>query len=364
MKILYVPSLNIGVCYWRIENYANELVRQKVPVYVEYFFDPRLGLAWDKLCVDHGKTSHTIQEKLEKAFQYFDVIIFQKIQAKPGAVLVQNLKEQYPNVTIIAEIDDSLGDITPSNIREMKDEGMWSAEHVHFSDGVICSTQHLADSVAELNPNRFVAPNCIDPGSWAPILPTAKAERKRLVYVGGGGHDEDLEIIKDPMIRVLSENPDVDFVVRYGGFALDWMKGHSQIDFKSVAWCLDEYPQKLANLNAHVALAPLRDSNFNRSKSALKWVEWGSLGVGIVASDVGPYKGLPYAILSGNSDEQWYAALKKAISTEPSPQLPYVVNERFNLAENTKALVEWLQVFCDNAPNEKRENEVDSFVFI
>ena len=41
IKILYVNTLNLGVAYWRIENYAEQMVRMKVSatVNVEYFED-------------------------------------------------------------------------------------------------------------------------------------------------------------------------------------------------------------------------------------------------------------------------------------------------------------------------------------
>ena len=359
MKVLYVNSLNVGVSYWRLENYASEMVRLKVPVFVEYLFDPRLGYAWDKLCYGTGEISENIRTKLDRAFNHFDVIIFQKVQNKEGVYLIQSLKEKYPSVAVIAEIDDSLGDITPSNFREMKHEGTWAAEHCHISDGIICSTQHLSDSVEALNDNRFVAPNCINIETWSPEIHEDKDPSApfRFVYVGGGGHDEDLEIIREPMLRFLSENSNVEFVVRYGGYELDWMRGNPQIDFKSVNWCLDEYPQRRADLRADVSLSPLRDSNFNRSKSALKWIEWGSIGVPLLASDVGPYKGLPYSVLCSNSDDAWYEGINLSFNKpRNSAQLKESVFERFNLHENTKALIEWLTVLCNN----KKISETDS----
>src|SRR3990167_7418176 len=103
MKILYVPSLNMGVSYWRIESYATEMLKlhPDVKVTVKYFFDPRLGVAWDKLCVGFGDQSYEIQETLEQAFWFFDVIIFQKVQFKEACALIDTLKKKYPKVKVI-----------------------------------------------------------------------------------------------------------------------------------------------------------------------------------------------------------------------------------------------------------------------
>lgn len=47
----------------------------------------------------------------------------------------------------------------------------------------------------------------------------------------------------------------------------------------------------LRSIDFGVGLAPLRDTLFARSKSALKAMEYGALGIPVIASDVGPYSG-------------------------------------------------------------------------
>ena len=74
IKVLYIPSLNIPVCYWRIENYAMRMVdlKNEVAVNVEYFTDILdINMAWDDACVGKGDISKDIQTKLRNAFKFF-----------------------------------------------------------------------------------------------------------------------------------------------------------------------------------------------------------------------------------------------------------------------------------------------------
>ena len=78
LKVLYIPTLNVPVCFWRIENYAHQMVRlqSEVMVNVEYFTEVLdITMAWDDACVGKGKLSRDIQTKLRNAFKFFDILI-------------------------------------------------------------------------------------------------------------------------------------------------------------------------------------------------------------------------------------------------------------------------------------------------
>ena len=94
LKVLYVPSLNVPLIYWRIENYAQEMVKmgERCIVHVEYMVDPRQTMAWDGMAFNCGEHSEAIQEKLYSAFKFFNVIIFQRIQNKEALALIAALK--------------------------------------------------------------------------------------------------------------------------------------------------------------------------------------------------------------------------------------------------------------------------------
>ena len=357
MKVLYVPSSNPGICYWRIENFAQEMVTfsKRVSVNVEYFSDLMdFNMAWDDACVGKGELSIEIQKKLKNAFKFFDIIIFQRLQNMPALALIQELRKEFPTVKIVAELDDSVGEVAPSSPYKWKDHHRWSAEHIHKSDAVITSTDYLAKSIKFITKDKpvHVAPNCIDKGTW---LFTKKPKHKenneiRIGYVAGGAHDEDLRIIYTAMLPILEEYKNVKFVIRYGGFNPPWLKKHPQIDYKGVGWFMSEYPQKLADLNIDLALAPLRDSEFNRCKSNVKWIEWSSLGVPLLASDVEPYKHNKGSIkLVNNNPVSWLNAIEDFIEDgrlfelKDRDTLEKQNKKYYNLNKETKKLLGFLE---------------------
>ena len=77
-KICYIPTLNIGVVTWRIENYANELLKFKDDciVHIDYIVDANSNIAWDKFAINHNEFSKKIVTKLEQCFDYFDFAMF------------------------------------------------------------------------------------------------------------------------------------------------------------------------------------------------------------------------------------------------------------------------------------------------
>ena len=323
LKLLYVPTLNIPVCYWRIENYAQKMVDMgNVKVNVEYFQDLLdINMAWDDACVGKGELSRDIQKKLRNAFKFFDIIIFQRIQNMPALALIEKLREEYPKVKLVAELDDSVGDVPPSSPYKWKEHHKWSAEHLYRSDAVVCSTQYLADSIKFIVKDKpiHIAPNCINNKTWKFKKPKNRIENEiRFGYVGGGAHDEDLLIVYRAILPLFELYPGLKLVVRYGGWKPQWLKDHPQIDFQCVGWSIDEYPQKISDMNIDVGLAPLRDSEFNRCKSNLKWLEWASMNIPLIASNVEPYRNTgEYGgiRLVDNTTAEWNDALYGTIET-------------------------------------------------
>jgi glycosyltransferase involved in cell wall biosynthesis len=63
----------------------------------------------------------------------------------------------------------------------------------------------------------------------------------------------------------------------------------------------------------HIGLSPLRESAFNRSKSAIKAMDYAALGLAVLASDMPVYRGSvadgPAGQLVANDPQSWYAAL-------------------------------------------------------
>jgi glycosyltransferase involved in cell wall biosynthesis len=334
-------------------------MKTQVLVNVEYFKDIiGINMAWDDACVGKGEISKQIQQKMDNAFKFFDVIIFQRIQNMPALALITEIRKKYPETKIVAEIDDSIGEISPSSPYKWGEQHRWSSEHLYMSDAVICSTEYLANSIKPIIGEKpvHIAPNCIQKKIWKFKKPKNNHKGLRIGYVGGGSHDEDLHIAYRAILPLLDKYPHVSFVIRYGGFRPRWLNNNPQIDFKSVAWHMDEYPQQLSDMDIDLALAPLRDSEFNRCKSNLKWIEWSSLNVPLLASDVEPYtktKIQAGIILTDNKISSWTEKINNCIKSFKDGFIPDGVNidgvelykqnmKRYNIHNETKELLVFL----------------------
>jgi glycosyltransferase involved in cell wall biosynthesis len=101
------------------------------------------------------------------------------------------------------------------------------------------------------------------------------------------------------VVRILEDHPEVELVMMgYDGGWKQRLAGSSSASDHALAsridyypWHADlaSYPRAVASLRIDVAIAPLADVPFNRHRSNLKFLEFGALGIPIVASKVEPY---------------------------------------------------------------------------
>jgi glycosyltransferase involved in cell wall biosynthesis len=66
-----------------------------------------------------------------------------------------------------------------------------------------------------------------------------------------------------------------------------------------------------------IGIAPLLDTNFNSSKSGIKFMDYAALGLAVVCSDVGPYREVvrngETGLLVRNDEIAWYDALNRLV---------------------------------------------------
>lgn len=168
---------------------------------------------------------------------------------------------------------------------------------------VTVSTPALAQTVGELSARVAVVPNALDerlflPGTGdvppGPGRPLGGRE-VRLVFAGSPSHSSDLVFLREVVELLERRCP--------GQFALDVVGGEPQDHDGS--WYRRRpltreqsgYPSYVALLRGwrpewDIAVAPLLDTEFNRHKSDLKFLEYSGLGLPGVYSDVEPYAGV------------------------------------------------------------------------
>ncbi len=213
------------------------------------------------------------------------------------------------------------------------------------SDLVTCTTPELQEVFLKINPNTVILPNSIDLTAYP--RPEFVKKKVRVGWQGGVSHYRDLHFII-PILEKVSKEVDFEFV--YFG---DSRFAHM---FKNVKNFTCEnfvnhqtYPFKLSLLNLDIGICPLIDNEFNRRKSAIKWMEYTAVGAATVATDIPPYSpaitNFKDGILVPNEEEAWVEALKGLITNkkkvlELSQNAYQTILEKHTIQKNAKLWVD------------------------
>lgn len=212
----------------------------------------------------------------------------------------------------------------------------------HFvgrADRVTVTGPALADDLSPWAKATAVLPNWIDLQEYRlddePGAPTSEttATGPRVGFAGGSTHLHDLVMIL-PAIAAVQRTQPFEFVI-FGLYDRDLRAsaqrvltlGRREVEraglqaFAALAQGLSRvryrhvpsvpygmFPSALATLALDIGLCPLRDSHFNRCRSAVKYYQYAATGAATLASDVVPFRG-ECPNLVENDTTAWRAAL-------------------------------------------------------
>jgi glycosyltransferase involved in cell wall biosynthesis len=219
-----------------------------------------------------------------------DVIVGQRV-CQPGATVRWQQMAREGRCALVYEVDDDLLDVEPTN------GPAWSffsrpeiranvIRNIEVADLVTVSTERLAEVMSKRNRNVMVLPNCV-PQSLLDAPHTAGPKGLTLGWSGGQSHKLDLAEAKAEVARFLKRNTDVGLHI-IGDAEQDFCRAMPHDRLRLTRW-IDSVPAFHAAIDFDIALAPLRPSPFNASKSPIRCLEAAALGIPVVASDVGPY---------------------------------------------------------------------------
>jgi GT2 family glycosyltransferase/glycosyltransferase involved in cell wall biosynthesis len=222
---------------------------------------------------------------------------------------------------LIYEIDDDLTDVAALEARDYVGGADALAKRVRAyleaADVVTVSTPHLAALFQQYAAKIMVVPNRIDAELWKKPLREGRADpdRIRIGYVGTPTHTEDLRSIQEVMSQ-LDQRADVSVEVIGAFQKIDPLFGtRIGLPHNSVYPVFTEWLQQAAEWD--IAIIPLVDDAFNRSKSYLKFVECAALGAAIVCTDNAEYRQVAVdgenCLLVPNTQSAWREALTRLI---------------------------------------------------
>lgn len=270
-----------------------------------------------------------------------DVVFFSRFYKQNPRRLVEVLKKK--NKGIVYDIDDDLWSIPKANpVKMISDAMIDSVDTMAEMSDVITTTTYMDKTLKSHGIEQsFVCPNALN---FDRYYPSEKKNRKlRVGWQGGATHWRDLRIALDPIAKLQKEydfeffvqgiapkplavenyhyrkHKELGYVYEKGGViaeGLKTMEKLAEIDFTHLPFYPPElHADLLRQMNLDIAIAPLENNKFNKSKSCIKFYEGVATGSAFLASDVKPYnEEMEY--VAKNNFWDWKEKLEKLLSDD------------------------------------------------
>jgi glycosyltransferase involved in cell wall biosynthesis len=211
---------------------------------------------------------------------------------------------------LVYEVDDDMLNVESHGLPHLDNDQLRSSVKrcLRLCDMVTVTNEYLAEIVRPYNDNIRILPNHVKRG----LLEMQRPQRDRLTigWAGGTTHLGDMYRIATPLTNVLVANPDVDmhFVgadfAPLVGYRSRWTPWKSDVG--------DYYK----GIDFDIAIAPSEDTVFNRSKTWIRALEMGALGIPIVAQNSLPYSDYVIDGKTGflvDTEQEWEDRLNELI---------------------------------------------------
>jgi hypothetical protein len=239
---------------------------------------------------------------------------------------------------------------------------------------VTVSTEVMRRKYCAYNPNTVVIPNGIDFDNFPVLLEPKKDGLIRLGLFGSNSHYRDWKTIAKALKALLDEFPNLRLCYNTwyratgaAGSSMDeqekvllfpdffdklGLREHPQVEvFAGVE--IDDYFDWLRDKRVDIGLAPLCDSEFNRAKSNIKYLEFSALHIPGVYQDMEPYNGDVRPGINGflaNGTDEWLKCIRRLVVDADLRQRmgdsAYAdVKARYNQADISARLAKILMAF-------------------
>jgi len=225
-----------------------------------------------------------------------DIVIIQRDFPRfwQGYQQVIQLARQYGK-PVVFEIDDLLLRMPEDHSHRSEYIGALAAMlyAIIDADMVTCSSNALVDYLTQFNPNTYLLNNYLNDRLWtlhAPHSSSNSADQIIIGYMGGETHQLDLEAIREVLLGIVKKYEGQVILRFWGGRPPEVFLESPYTDWIQIYQ--ENYPEFVKFLNQQrcdIFIAPLRDNQFNKTKSALKFLEYSALGVPGVYSAMEPY---------------------------------------------------------------------------
>ena len=227
-----------------------------------------------------------------KDLEGYDVILAQRFNTHRG--LEPWRRSRVPSSRLVYETDDDSFTVGKENFQAYhvftRPEVQDAIEHgAQVADLITVTTEHLAQVMREHtgNPNIAVLPNYIP--QFALDLPRTPRARPAVGWQGGASHGVDVGLVVSPVRRFLKRFPGWD--LRLGG--TDYrptFRAGKRATFSEWIPVYKDPAGYYAAADFDIGLAPLAMTEFDRSKSNIKVLEYAARGIPAIATDCDIYR--------------------------------------------------------------------------
>ncbi len=351
-----------GVGYYRIVSPAQKLQK------LGYNIDIVSG--WDVVNkFNIKKHDNELIDVYSNILETYDLLWMKHTDNKDAIAAIFSLKDQF-KCKVVWDFDDDLFNVRESQpaykeYHPGSDRRAIVASAMSYCDAITVSTEYLKKSLSNLlkkvynvDKDIYVCPNFVNPEEWNKIK-YYPSNSPVIGYYGSTTHNDDFEMIKPIIYRILEKYPRVKFEIM-GAFSstqtielfrdcpnVDLLK-RVKLNGGTKGW--KGFPELLLRQKWDIALAPLVDDEFNRSKSNIKWMETAMKSIPCVCSEVEPYKTtiIPGTGFMCNEEEDWFATLSTLIE---NPDVRVAIGKRakeYVLSEFTDKKVKiWEGTLCE-----------------
>jgi glycosyltransferase involved in cell wall biosynthesis len=235
-----------------------------------------------------------------------DVVIVDRLW-HPKKIALDIAKEIVNEIRIsgasfIYALDDNFFDIPASHPRPPTRSQLQAVDYFLRTANVVwVTTPYLQECFKKYNPNIQILPNCLDESLLVRRSPSResspfKPEKIIIGYMGTQTHDDDLLMILPVLQTVCARHPEVE--IQLIGVTGD-TETHARLQdmpvrFIQPAQGEEIYPNFMlwytSWVSWDIAIAPLQDTDFNRAKSDIKFLDYAVIGAAGIYSDVMAYR--------------------------------------------------------------------------
>jgi glycosyltransferase involved in cell wall biosynthesis len=238
-----------------------------------------------------------------------DLVILQSVYTPEIVPMIRQVKDI--GIPIIYDMDDDFWH-EPLDLIGHEFHTNTVVELLRLADAASVSSEELVRITGLWAKKSYLVPNHVPDAYWEMARNQEKKHRFGeivLGFFGGWTHERDLAEIAPALVQVLQKYPKTRLVLM--GCAPEWTEPLNPVCIQRQP--VENYFQIMSGMAVDIALAPLQDIQFNRSRSYLKLLEYGASGWPVIASPIGEFKKFKGAV--DFAEQNWSEKLSKMVES-------------------------------------------------